>query len=52
MINMTKQDLEILLAQMDDLVVTLQGMGKTESARLLQNAIDEIDYDLEGVDLK
>jgi hypothetical protein len=36
---------------MDEMVAMLDSLGKTESARLLQNAIDEIDFDIEGVEL-
>lgn len=50
--RMTRENVEYTLQRMDELVVVLEGLGKTESARLLQNAIEEIDYDLEGVELE
>lgn len=50
--RMTREQAERTLERMDEMVAMLESLGKTESARLLQNAIDEIDYDLEGVELE
>lgn len=49
--RMTREQVERTLDRMDEMVSMLESMGKTESARLLQNAIEEIDFDLEGEDL-
>ena len=50
--RMSREQIERTLARMDELVNMLESLGKTESARLLQNAIEEIDFDLEGVELE
>ena len=50
-IAMTREQVERTLERMDELVAALQDLGITESARLLQNAIDQIDYELEEVEL-
>lgn len=50
--RMSREQVERTLDRMDELVDVLESLGKTESARLLQNAIEEIEFDLEGVKLE
>lgn len=50
--RMSREQVERTLDRMDELVSMLESLGKTESARLLQNAINEIDFDLENVELE